>query len=93
MEKIDNSTKNQSLIVDIDRKIEIEVNGEPQSWEVVNFGESDILNGKISYQAPLVQCILGAKKGDRVKGKIMNKDITVVIKDVSLKNNQKLLLY
>ena len=83
MEKVENCTQNQSLTVDIGRKIEIEVNGEPQAWEIVGFGESDILNGRISCQAPLVQCILGAKKGDRVKAKITNKDITVIIKSVS----------
>ena len=83
MKKVDSYTQNQSLIVDIGTKIEIEVNDESQQWEIVRPGESDIINGKISCQAPLIQCILGAKKEDKVKGKIMNKDITVIIKSVS----------
>ncbi len=83
MEKTCNSIKNQSLAVDIDRKIEIEVNGEPQIWEIVDFGKSDIPNGKISSSAPLVQCILGAKKGDSIKSKIMNKEIKILVKNIS----------
>lgn len=83
MDKIDNCIKGQSLIVDIDTKIEIEVNGEPQSWEVVRFGESDIPNGKISCQAPLVQYILGASKGDIIRCKVMDRDVVIMVKKVS----------
>ncbi len=83
MEKIDNYIQNQSLAVDIGAKIEIEVNGEPQIWEIVDFGKSDIPNGRISSSAPLVQCILGAKKGDSIKGKIMDKEIKILVKNIS----------
>jgi len=73
----------QSLVVGIGKKIEIEVNGKIQNWEVVDVGKSDIEKGKISYNAPLIQYILGAKKGDKIKSKIMNKDFIIIIKKVS----------
>lgn len=73
----------------MDKKIEIEVNGEHQSWEIVNFGKSNIPNRGISYQSPLIQCILGTKKGDKIKTKIMNKYFIIVIKKVSFSKNIK----
>lgn len=83
MGKTVNFTESQPPIVSIGAKVLIDVQGELQTWEIVNPGESDIPNGKISCQAPLIQCILGAKIGDKVKVKLLYKDITVVIKDIS----------
>lgn len=77
-----NLIKNRGLSVGIGVKVEIEVNGEPQSWEIVNIGESDIPNGKISCNAPLVQCLLGAAEGDRMSCKIFNSDVKIIIKKV-----------
>lgn len=76
-------SKNNFLVVGIGLKIDIEVNGEHQSWKIVDFEKTDIKNGKISYHSPLIQQILGAKKGDEIRCKIMNKDIVVVIKNIS----------
>lgn len=76
-------TKNQLLSVDIGTEIEIEVNGNPQNWKIVDFGQSDIPNGKISRYAPLIQPILGAKEGDRIICRVMDKNIEIVIKKVS----------
>ena len=82
MEKVDNYTQNQSPVVDIGVKIEIEVNGEPQIWEIVGPGKSDILNGKISCTAPLIQCLLGRKRGEVVDGRIVGRSIKVTIRDI-----------
>lgn len=85
--KNNNYKKSQSLVVGVGRKIEIEVNGKIQSWEVVDMGKSDIEKGKISFNAPLIQSIIGAKKGDKIKSKIMNRDFIIVIKKVSFLKN------
>ena len=82
MEKIDNSAKNQSLVVDIDRKIEIEVNGESQTWEVVNVGESDISSGKISCSAPLIRCILGREQGEKIQNMVVGNDVVITINKI-----------
>lgn len=75
--------KNNILVVGVGTKIDIEVNGERQLWEIVDFGKTDVQNGKISYQSPLIRKILGAKKGNKIHCKIMNKDILVIIKNIS----------
>lgn len=82
MEKIDNYVRNQSLTVGIGAKVEIEVNGKPQSWEVVGANESDIPSGKISIKAPLIQLILGKKKGDVIRNRIVGENIEILIKGV-----------
>jgi transcription elongation GreA/GreB family factor len=84
MSKVADLVKNQPTVVGVGTKVLIEVNGELQSWEIVDVGESDVPNGKISWQAPLIQYILGAKAGDRISCKIMDNNATIVIKQVFL---------
>lgn len=76
-------SKNNFLVVGIGLKIDIEVNGEHQSWKIVDFEKTDIKNGKISCQSPLIQQILGAKIEDKIHCKIVNRDIVVIIKNIS----------
>ncbi|OGZ66139.1 MAG: hypothetical protein A3C58_00700 [Candidatus Staskawiczbacteria bacterium RIFCSPHIGHO2_02_FULL_34_10] len=75
--------KSQLLVVGVGKKVEIKINGETQFWEIVDIGKSDIEDGKISFNAPLIQSILGAKKGDKFAKKLMGNKITVVIKNIS----------
>ncbi|MEK6883505.1 MAG: GreA/GreB family elongation factor [Nanoarchaeota archaeon] len=82
MKKARNLTKNHSSTVSIRTKISIEVNGEPQKWEIVNTGESDIPRGKIAYDVSLIQYILDRKKGDIIQGKIIDDDIEIIIKNI-----------
>lgn len=84
MPKTENVVRKNSLLVAVGTKVLIEVNGEPQSWEIVEVGKSDIPKGKISYAAPLSQCILGSKEGDVIKCKIMDDNVTIVIEKISL---------
>jgi len=77
-----NYKKIQSLVVGIGKKVEIEVNSKTQFWEIVDIGKSDIENGKISFNAPLIQSILGAKRGDKFTKKLMGNEITIVIKNI-----------
>ena len=83
MQEINKITQNQSPVVSIGTKVSIEVNGEPQVWEIVNINESDIPKGKLSCNAPLAQCIWGAKNDDRITGRIIDKNVEIVIKSIS----------
>ena len=71
------------LKLGVGTKVLIEVKGDTQEWEIVDAGESDIPNGKISRDAPLTKCILGAREGGRINCKIMDDGVTVVVKSVS----------
>jgi transcription elongation GreA/GreB family factor len=84
MTKVEDIVKSQPLAVGVGTKVIIEVNGEPQEWEIVEVGNSDISNGKISRDAPLIQCILGAKEGDKISCKIVNDNATIIIRKVSV---------
>lgn len=68
--------------VTIGSRVEMIVNGIPQTWEVVNTGKTDIQNGKVSADAPLIQLILGAKAGDTIEGTIMKKNLVIEIRKV-----------
>ena len=80
--KVENLIKNQSPIVGIGTKVAIEVNGEPQVWEIVNIGESDIPKGKLSCNAPLTQCILRTREGDKINCEILNNNTKIIIKKI-----------
>lgn len=71
-----------NFIVGVGTKVDIEINGERQRWEIVGFEKTDIQNRKISCQSPLIQKILGAEKGDKIHCKIMSRDILVIIKNI-----------
>lgn len=62
--------------------VEMIVNGIPQTWEVVSTGKTDIQNGKVSVDAPLIQLILGAKAGDTIEDMIMKKSLVIEISKV-----------
>ena len=83
MLKVDDVTKSQPLTVGIGTKVTIEINDEPQLWEIVNIGESDIAKEKLSCNAPLAQCLLGAREGDKINCKILNNDDKIIIKKIS----------
>lgn len=74
--------KSEPLRVGVGKKIVIKVNEEIQSWEIVGIGKTDIPKGKLSFTAPLIQAILGAKVGDTIKTKIVDNDFTIVIKEI-----------
>ena len=45
----------------------IDTNNEKQKFKIVGSEEADILKGKISFESPLGQAILGKSEGDRIK--------------------------
>lgn len=77
-------TQNQSPVVGIGAKVLIEVNGEQQEWEIVDVGQTDIPKGKISYQAPLIKAILGAKEEDMISCKMTDSNVKIRVRRVSL---------
>lgn len=74
--------KNNPATISIGTKVLIDVNGELQVWEIVNSGKSDIQKGRISYDAPLIQCILGRKEGEVVNCRIIDQDVVIAIKRI-----------
>lgn len=45
----------------------IDFNNEKQKFQIVGLEEANILKGKISFESPLGQAILGKSEGDRIK--------------------------
>lgn len=73
---------NTKLFVEIGAKVLFEIDGKSQEWQIVDAGEANITAGKISYQSPLAQCILGASEGSVIKSEIMGKDMRIVIRRI-----------
>ncbi|MEK7616338.1 MAG: GreA/GreB family elongation factor [Patescibacteria group bacterium] len=65
--------------ITIGSRVEMIVNGIPQTWEVVLSGKVDIENKKVSADAPLIQFILGAKEGDTIKQRIRDRSFIIEI--------------
>jgi transcription elongation GreA/GreB family factor len=82
MREISNLIKNQFLNVNLGTKVVLKVNDEKQIWEIVNVGDTDIENGKISCEAPLIKCILGKREGETVKCRIMEEEVTIIIEKI-----------
>jgi len=53
--------------VAVGTRVLVEVNGRKRELEIVGNGETDPLNGKISYQSPIGSQLLGRKQGEVVK--------------------------
>lgn len=53
--------------VSVGSRILVEVNGKERKLEIVGDGETDPLNGKISYQSPIGSQLLGRSQGEVVK--------------------------
>lgn len=53
--------------VAVGSRLLVEVNGKKKKLEIVGDGETDPLNGKISYQSPIGSQLLGRNQGEVVK--------------------------
>ncbi len=53
--------------VAVGTRVLVEVNGQKKELEIVGDGETDPLNGKISYQSPIGSRLLGRSQGEVVK--------------------------
>lgn len=49
--------------------VEVECGGEKEKFRIMEPEEADILNGKISYQSPLGEALMGKVKGEKVRVK------------------------
>ena len=64
-------------------QVEMEINGARQTWRIVGAGETDLGRGKVSFNAPLVQLIMGAGEGDQISGKILDREVLIKIFKIS----------
>lgn len=68
--------------VQLGTRVRLLVNGEPKILSIVGYGESAIEEGKISYEAPLAQALIGAYPGDIRTITIDGENITYLIEAV-----------
>ena len=52
--------------VGLGAEVVVEIKGQRRSFRIVGDGESDPIRGRISYQSPWGQALIGRKKGERV---------------------------
>ncbi|MDD5773105.1 MAG: GreA/GreB family elongation factor [bacterium] len=57
-------------------------NGEEEEFTIGAFGESDPINGLITYDSPLAHNLMGMKKGDLKNINIAGKDIRIEILEI-----------
>ena len=77
VQKIKNKLRNYKIIepcedtskVNIGNKVILEVSGELKEYTILGEGDFDKDKGWIAYKSPIVQVIIGAKKGEQVKFK------------------------
>ena len=69
--------------IQIGSEIIILFDGEKQNYQVVAPGEANILQNKISYQAPLGQTLIGKKAGEEFIFQVGDKTIKVKILKIS----------
>lgn len=75
--------KGKNNKVNLGKRIEISVNGEFQCWDIVPIGESSTLNKKISVDSPLVKLIRGLRTGEKIKGRMGNREVFVKVREVN----------
>lgn len=64
-------------------KVEIEMDGEKISYEIVSSNEASPLDGRISNVSPIGSVLIGAKKGDSVIAKTPGGEIKIKILEIS----------
>ena len=75
--------KKDSGNVEINCTVEIEMDGEKQTYEMVAPGSADILKNKMSYQSPLGQLLMGKKKGEEFEYEVRGRKMRVKIIKIS----------
>lgn len=68
-------------------KVTILLGNEEKTYDIVSFGEEDILKNKINYTSPLVQQMFGKKIGDIIQKTIKGKKEDIEILDLKPLNN------
>ncbi|MEA2020549.1 MAG: GreA/GreB family elongation factor [Patescibacteria group bacterium] len=74
IEELKNVLNNYELIeggsgdkVELGSVVEVKVDGEKDKFQIVGSLEADPVNGKISYESPVGEALLGAKPGEEVE--------------------------
>ena len=69
-------------IVQYGARVIFDLNNKEYDFKLVGFGESDIDQGKMFYEAPLAQQLMGHEEGDVFKVKINNRESEIKIKHI-----------
>jgi transcription elongation factor GreA len=56
--------------IQVGSRVSLICDGKPETYEIVSPEETDVLNGRISYQSPLGKLLVGKFKGGKVELKI-----------------------
>lgn len=64
-------------------KVLLEINGKEKEYSIVGYGESDIKQNKILYEAPLALALLGKEEGDTYIVKINGKEKEIEILEIN----------
>ena len=75
--------KKDSGNVEINCTVEIEMDGDKQTYEMVAPGSADILKNKMSYQSPLGQLLMGKKKGEEFTYEVRGRKMKVKVLKIS----------
>lgn len=59
------------------------VNGAPEIWRIVGYGESDPARKAVAYNTPLAQLVFGKKVGETVKGSIAGRAVEIKILEIN----------
>jgi transcription elongation factor GreA len=65
--------------VNIGRKVSLKLDGEEETYQIVGWGEGDPKKGKVSYASAMGKALLGRKRGESVKIKTAQRELTAKI--------------
>ncbi len=80
---VESEGKTGHKTVDIGASVNVEVEGEADSFELVGPAESDPANGKISVDSPVGRALIGHKEKDKVAVKTPDGEVLYTITTVS----------
>jgi transcription elongation GreA/GreB family factor len=66
----------------IGTEVRLRIDGEPQAYSIVCYGDVDLDKNKILYESPLAQVLLYHKKGDKFSATIAEKKATLDVLSV-----------
>ena len=75
--------KKEGGAIQVGSKIKILFEESEEEYHMVAPGEADILKGKLSYQAPLGQQLIGRREGEKFSYEIKGKNITIKIVSIT----------
>ena len=90
VETYDRRLRNFQLVeypLEVDRvclgsKVTVKVDGKEDTYDVVGYGDENVDNDKILYNAPIAMAVMGKKPGEKIKAKIGSRKRTIEVLSV-----------